>query len=123
MYQFLSTMTVADPLFADLMTMSSRLLSVVIACRSSSVKLSRIIRGVMLISMSITTASSKVSRAGSHGLSVRRRSPSSFGTKWIRLRLCGKVVEVFEESHVTAEVIEVGADFGPLYETWGETKR
>ena len=64
MYQFLSIMTVADLLSADLTMMSSRLLSVAMACRSSSVKLLRIIRGVML-SMSFSTASRKVSRAGS----------------------------------------------------------
>ena len=63
MYQFLSIMTVANPLSAHLM-MSSRLLSVVMACRSGSIKMSRIIRGVML-SMSFFTASRKVSRAGS----------------------------------------------------------
>ena len=42
MYQFLSIMTVADPLSADLMMISSRPLSVVMACRSSLVKLRNI---------------------------------------------------------------------------------
>ena len=30
---------------------------------------------------------------------------------------------IFEESHAMAKVIEVGSDFGPVYVTWGGTKR
>ena len=61
----MSIMTVADPLSADLMMMSSGLLSVVMACRSSSVKLSRIKRDVMLSTSFSTTSTTEVSRAGS----------------------------------------------------------
>ena len=66
------------------MIMSSRLLSVVIACRSRSVKLSRIIRVVMFVFFYC------VKKGIKSRLSVRRRSPSAFGTKWITVRGCAE---------------------------------
>ena len=61
-YQSLSITTVADPLSADLITMSLRLLSDLRACRSREVKLSRTGSGFMLRT-SCSTASKKVSSA------------------------------------------------------------
>ena len=60
-YQSLSITTVADPLSADLITMSLRL-SDLRACRSREVKLSRTGSGFMLRT-SCSTASTKVSSA------------------------------------------------------------
>ena len=61
-YQSLSITTVADPLSADLITMSLRLLSDLRACRLREVKLSRTGSGFMLRT-SCSTASKKVSSA------------------------------------------------------------
>ena len=73
----------ADPLSADLITMSLRLLSDLRACRSREVKLSRTGSGFMLRT-SCSTASKKVSSAI---FAVGRRSPSAFRTKWVRIGL------------------------------------
>ena len=61
-YQSLSISTVADPLSADLIKMSSRFLSDLRACRSREVKLSSIGSGFTL-RKSCSTASKKVSSA------------------------------------------------------------
>ena len=64
MYQSRSITTVPEPLSADLMIMSLRLLSILQACRSRVVKLS--LTGVGLsLKRSCSTASRKVSSAGS----------------------------------------------------------
>ena len=64
MYQSLSITTTPEPLSAGLMTMSFRLLSSLQACRSRAVRLSRTGLGLKL-SRSCSTASKKVSSAGS----------------------------------------------------------
>ena len=61
-YQYLSITTAADPLSADLITMSLRFLSDLRACRSREVKLSRTGSG-FTVRKSCSTASKKVSSA------------------------------------------------------------
>ena len=72
-YQSLSIITAADPLSADLITMSLRFLSDLRACRSREVKLSRTGSGFTL-RKSCSTASKKVSsaisRCGGGGVQV-----------------------------------------------------
>ena len=102
-YQSRSITTVPEPLSADLMTMSLRLLTNLQACRSN--------RSWFEFKEVVPYS---VKKSVKCRVPVWGRGPTAFGTEWVKISVSRIVMKVLEETHPSTKFMKISSNLSPV---------